>query len=211
MSLAFAMQDDELDAEETGPTRRCAATGVVQAKEQMIRFVVAPDGTATPDIAERLPGRGVWVTADAKALALAVKKNAFARSAKQAVIVPANLAGQVRDLLVRQLVDLLGLARRAGELTAGRDKVEEALARGSAQIAVLLEAADGSETERARLRRQAPGATVVASLDGATLARALGREGVVVHAVVRSGRLAERIVAAATRLAGLDAPHEERA
>jgi predicted RNA-binding protein YlxR (DUF448 family) len=205
------MHDTDLDAEETGPTRRCAATGVVQAKERMIRFVVAPDGTATPDIAERLPGRGVWVTADAKALALATKKNAFARSAKQAVIVPNDLAAQVRDLLVRQLTDLLGLARRAGELTAGRDKVEEALARGSAQIAVLLEAADGSETERARLRAKAPGATVVASLDGATLARALGREGVVVHAVVKSGRLADRIVATATRLAGLDAPHEERA
>lgn len=211
MSLAFAMDDTDLDAEETGPTRRCAATGVVQAKDRMIRFVVAPDGTATPDIAERLPGRGVWVTADATALALAAKKNAFARSAKQAVTVPANLSGQVRDLLVRQLVDLLGLARRAGELTAGRDKVEEALVRSISSVAVLLEASDGSETERARLRAKAPGATVVASLDGASLARALGREGVVVHAVVRSGRLAERIVATARKLAGLDAPHEERA
>ncbi len=214
MSLAFVMTDEsdaaETGAEETGPTRRCAATGIVQAKEKMIRFVVAPDGTATPDVAERLPGRGVWITADAKALALATKKNAFARSAKQAVTVPDNLSGQVRDLLVRQLVDLLGLARRAGELTAGRDKVEEALARGPT-IAVLLEAVDGSVNERSRLRAKAPGATVVAVLDGATLARALGREGVVVHAVVRSGRLAERIVAAATRLAGLDAPHEERA
>jgi predicted RNA-binding protein YlxR (DUF448 family) len=215
VSLAFAQKiamsdDDDLDAEETGPTRRCAATGVVQAKERMIRFVVAPDGTATPDVAERLPGRGVWITADANALALATKKNAFARSTRQPVTVPADLAGQVRTLLVRQLVDLLGLARRAGELTAGRDKVEEALSRGPS-IAVLLEAADGSPTERARLRAKAPGATVVASLDGATLARALGREGVVVHAVVRSGRLADRIVAAATRLAGLDAPHEERA
>jgi uncharacterized protein len=214
VSLAFAqrsvMTDDDVpDAEEAGPTRRCAATGVVQAKDGMIRFVVAPDGTATPDIAERLPGRGVWISANKDALAVAAKKNVFARSAKRPVVVPGDLTAQVRTLLERQLVDLLGLARRAGELTAGRDKVEEALRRGP--VAVLIEAADGSAIERARLRAKAPGAEIVASLDGAMLAHALGREGVVVHAVVKAGRLADRIGATARKLAGLNAPREERA
>ena len=40
--------------------RKCIATGEVRPKDELIRFVIAPDGTVTPDIAGKLPGRGLW-------------------------------------------------------------------------------------------------------------------------------------------------------
>jgi len=71
--------------------RRCIATGETQPKAGLIRFVVSPDGLVVPDVLEKLPGRGIWVSADADALALAIKKNLFSRSAKQQVQLPDDL------------------------------------------------------------------------------------------------------------------------
>ena len=66
-----------------GPERKCIATGEVAPKRGLIRFVVSPDGVVVPDVLERLPGRGIWVSADRAALDLAVKKNLFSRAARQ--------------------------------------------------------------------------------------------------------------------------------
>ena len=54
------------------PERRCIATGEVQPKRGLIRFAVSPDGIIVPDVLEKLPGRGIWVSADRAALELAV-------------------------------------------------------------------------------------------------------------------------------------------
>ena len=62
-----------------GPDRKCIATGEVQPKYGLIRFVAGPDGQIVPDVLGKLPGRGVYVAADRAALELAVKKKLFAR------------------------------------------------------------------------------------------------------------------------------------
>jgi len=56
----------------TGPLRTCIATGEEGAPERMIRFVVGPDGEVVPDLARRLPGRGMWVRAERAAVVIAV-------------------------------------------------------------------------------------------------------------------------------------------
>jgi predicted RNA-binding protein YlxR (DUF448 family) len=48
---------------ETGPLRRCIVTRQRLPKEKMIRFVVGPDRRVVPDLAGRLPGRGIWLSA----------------------------------------------------------------------------------------------------------------------------------------------------
>ncbi len=48
--------------------RRCIVTGEVTPKEGLIRFVVGPDNQVVPDVLEKLPGRGMWVTATRDAL-----------------------------------------------------------------------------------------------------------------------------------------------
>ena len=56
--------------------------------------------TVTPDVAEKLPGRGVWIKADRLVLEDAVKKKAFARAFKTSVTVPEGLPDTVEALLV---------------------------------------------------------------------------------------------------------------
>jgi uncharacterized protein len=53
---------------ETGPLRRCIVTRERLPKERMIRFVVAPDRRIVPDLAGRLPGRGIWLSASGDVL-----------------------------------------------------------------------------------------------------------------------------------------------
>ena len=69
------------------PERKCIATGDVQSKHGLIRFVVGPDGQIVADILGKLPGRGVWVSSDRAALEEAVKKNLFSKAARTKVTV----------------------------------------------------------------------------------------------------------------------------
>lgn len=203
------LEDDGLpavvDEKESGPRRRCVATGVVGDKDGMIRFVASPDGVVTVDLEERLPGRGMWVSADAAALALAVRRGAFSKAARRRLQVPADLAAQVERLLERRCLDRIGLARRAGQLVAGYEKVRDALKNGgvgrSGPPALLVEAADGSPEQRAKVTALAPRLPVVGLFAGDALADALGRE-VAVHAVVARGGLADALLRDARRLAG---------
>lgn len=190
----------------TDPRRRCIATGAVQTKDGMIRFVVSPDGGVFPDLEETLPGRGMWLTADAVALALAVKRNAFARAARRAVRPPDGLAERLDSLLERRCLDRIGLARRAGQVVAGYEKVREALKGGrvgrAGPPALLLEAADGSPEQQVKVTALAPRLPVVRLFAGVALATALGRD-VTVHAVMARGGLATGLLRDVRRLAGL--------
>ena len=49
------------DAEPTGSQRRCIVTRAERSPNDLIRFVVDPQGAVVPDVARKLPGRGVWV------------------------------------------------------------------------------------------------------------------------------------------------------
>jgi predicted RNA-binding protein YlxR (DUF448 family) len=49
---------------ETARERRDIVSGEVMAEQKLVRFVASPDGVVTPDIARKLPGRGIWVAAD---------------------------------------------------------------------------------------------------------------------------------------------------
>jgi predicted RNA-binding protein YlxR (DUF448 family) len=189
------------DNEETGPLRRCIATGESLDPGCMIRFVVGPEDRLVPDIAGKLPGRGIWVSAKRKALATAIQKRLFARAARRPVTVDPDLPALVERLVERQCLDTIGLARRAGAAVAGFDKVEAMLRKGP--VGVLIAAADGAADGRDKLARLAQNAPVVALFPAAALAEAMGREGIVVHAAIARGKLAQRLLAASDRLAGL--------
>ena len=172
---------------------------MVRPKAELIRFVLAPDGKLVPDLAGRLPGRGLWLSARRDIVAAAVTKRLFARAARQAVLVDDDLADRLEALLAGRCRDDIGLARRAGQAVAGFTKVEAALASGWA--AVLVAAADGAADGRGKLRALAPDVPRVEALTGAELGTAFGREHVV-HAALAPGRLAEALCADAARLAG---------
>lgn len=181
------------------PERRCIATGESQPKGGLVRFVTGPDAMITPDILGKLPGRGIWVSADREALALAVKKKLFARAARQPVTVPEGLADLVEALVTRRVLDLVSLANKAGEAVAGFEKARELIAAG--RVAVLLQAADGSARGKTKIRRP-DNAAYVGCLSAAEIGLAFGREHVI-HAAVAAGGLSRRVVEEAAKLARL--------
>ncbi len=136
-------------------TRKCILSGDVLPESALLRFAVSPDGVVTPDVRAQAPGRGLWLRADARALAAAVKKNSFARAARARVQVPADLQARTETALANAALDLLGLARRAGELVCGFEKVKGLLAK--TRPACLVEAADGAPDGRGKLLALARG------------------------------------------------------
>lgn len=170
----------------SAPERRCIATGEVRPVAELVRFVVSPDGVVVPDIEGTLPGRGIWVTAEAGAVAQAAARGAFARAARSAVSVPEGLDALVRATLARRVLSLLGLAKKAGRLVAGHAKVADAAARPG--ISVLFLASDAGEEGRRNTVALAArtGAPVIAAFSAQELGLALGRPNVV-HAALTAG------------------------
>ncbi len=132
------------------PERKCIASGETGSKTGLVRFVVGPDGQIVPDILERLPGRGIWVSADRDLVTKAAKKGLFARAARAPVMAPEDLADTVHDLLTRRVIELISLARKSGDAVTGYEKVKEWLVKGTARV--LIQAEDGSERGKSKLR-----------------------------------------------------------
>ena len=185
------------------PERRCIVTRETGPKSGLIRFVVDGENRIVPDLAEKLPGRGIWVSADAKALETARAKNHFSKAAKQAVTVSEDLPEQVETLLVRRMTDTLSLARKAGQAVAGYEKVRDWLDKEEA--AALLQAFDGSEGSKKKLRSPGKG-TYIDCLSANELGVAFGRE-IVVHAALKAGGLASLCLSEAARLKGVRRAH----
>jgi len=181
------------------PERRCIVTGQRQGKAGLIRFVAGPDGTIAPDILEKLPGRGIWVTADRDSLEQAVERHLFARAAKRQVVVPDGLIDEVERQLVRRVSELIGLARKSGAAVAGFEKVKGRLAEG--RVRVLLQASDGSSRGKGKLWTP-EGARWFGCLTANELGLAFARESVI-HGALASGGLADLVVEEASRLRGL--------
>jgi predicted RNA-binding protein YlxR (DUF448 family) len=186
-------------AEDAGAERKCIVTGEVQPKAGLIRFVIGPDGGVVPDVLGKLPGRGMYVTADNKALA-AASKGQFSRAAKQAVTIPDALAQEVERQLVRRVVDLIAMARKAGRAVCGFEKVKGWLA-GGERVRVLMQASDGSERGKTKLWTP-EGARYFGCLTAAELGLAFGRQSVI-HGALATGGLGDRVVEEATKLRGL--------
>jgi len=191
-------QEDRPEDPKT-PLRRCLVTGESRPKPELVRFVIDPEGTVVPDVAEELPGRGLWLSASRSMVEMAGKRKAFARAARRKVTVPEGLADTVARQLAARCVETLGLARRSGQAVSGFERVAERL-RGE-RAGAVFQAVDGAVNGRRRIRGLAADAPVVEVLTAAELGQAMGRERAV-HVFVGPGRLAERLRIDGQRLAG---------
>lgn len=179
--------------------RTCIATGEEKPKDELIRFVADPSGRIVADIAGKLPGRGVWVSASRDALAEAAKKSLFSRSLKQKTAADITLADQVEMLLKKRILDLLSLANKSGVLISGFAKAMEALT--SRKAAVWLEAIDGGDADFEKLSRLPHGLTPFREFTRNELGVPAGRDECV-HVVVLASGLAEEILKEMRRFAG---------
>ncbi|NWH09136.1 MAG: RNA-binding protein [Alphaproteobacteria bacterium] len=206
-------KNDEENAGDQGEgrERRCIVDHAVKEEGDLVRFVIGPEGEVVPDIAARLPGRGIWVTASRAALETAAKKNLFAKAAKESVKVPKDLVNLVAGLLHRRVLEYLGLTRRAGLIVAGFTKVEAALkdVRAKGRVIALLEAADGAMDGLRKLSavaaRERGDLPVLKVATAEEMGLALG-QGLVVHAALFDGGLARKLLSELRRRDGIAAP-----
>lgn len=187
---------DGLSRKKNETVRRCLVTRETLPMERLIRFCVSPDRVVVPDLAHKLPGRGMWVTADRELVATACAKGLFAKAAHAKAACPEDMDGLIRDLFVKRLQSLLGLAKKAGLVTAGFEKAAETLKKKKAVC--LLEAVDGAADGREKLERLRGGAPLIRVLTAEQTAEALGA-GICVHAVLKQGGASDLFVAEARR------------
>jgi predicted RNA-binding protein YlxR (DUF448 family) len=114
--------------------RRCLVTGILKPRTELIRFVIGPEDKVIPDLSEKLPGQGFWVSADPDSLQQAVKRNVFAKAAHKNAYPSATMAADVESLLRKRCLQLLGLAKGAGITTLGETQTEAALRAGKIDL-----------------------------------------------------------------------------
>jgi predicted RNA-binding protein YlxR (DUF448 family) len=179
--------------------RRCIVLGGEQPKNELIRFVVGPDGNLVPDLEAKLPGRGLWLSAQRDVVNTASAKRLFSRAARSKVEVPEDLVDRLEVLLVARCINLLGMARRSGSVVSGFEKVRAFLQGGKGGI--ILAARDGALGGRRKVRNLAPRLMEFDQLKMFELAKALGKE-TVVHVAVARGPIADRLAIEFGRLEG---------
>ncbi|MEE2689658.1 MAG: RNA-binding protein [Pseudomonadota bacterium] len=185
-----------------GGNRRCIAEGGCLSREDGIRFVVGPGDEVVPDIFAKLPGRGFWVGARRTLVERAVANNQFQRAARKRVTVPANLSDCIESQLADHCIDLIAMARRAGQAVGGFEKTRSLLLMGRSSFS--LQAADATGNARKKFRTFSRDVMVVRVLQAAELGRAFGRERLV-YVAIANGGLAQRLCMETKRLNGFRA------
>ena len=187
-----------------GTERFCVVTRSVRPIEDMIRFVIAPNGEVVADLKHNLPGRGVWMTATQSVLTTAINTKAFARGFRREVRLGANFVAGVERLLENAVLDALAMARKAGSVAMGFAQVETALRREPviALVHAAEAASDGVKKLDSALRqnRQVGTVAIIRILTAAQLDLALGRPNVI-HAALLAGRATEAFMGRLRRLA----------
>jgi hypothetical protein len=198
----LAIADPDLDngprTDRSATVRMCAVTRQVRPIDELIRFVVSPQGEVVPDLKRKLPGRGLWISASRQAVAEAVRRNQFGKGFRRAVRPAAALAADTEALLVRSVVEALAMAAKAGQVVSGFSKVEDALRQrqAQAQIQALIHASDGAADgirkldalvrQNAGINDESNQFPVVTALTSEQLDLALGRSNVI-HAALLAG------------------------
>jgi hypothetical protein len=181
-----------------GPMRTCIVTGAEETPDRMIRFVVGPDGDVVPDLARRLPGRGLWVRAERATVEQAIARRLFSRAARAPVKAAPELAERVERLLLARVLEDLARARRAGRAVAGFVRVEQMIGRRQVGLLVVADGADGDGLAKL----QGSGLPIERLGDPEALGGVFGREQTVYAAVAhddRSGQFIQRIAGGAAR------------
>jgi predicted RNA-binding protein YlxR (DUF448 family)/ribosomal protein L30E len=191
LAIADPADLDDGPRTKSGTARMCVVTRQVKPIDELIRFVLSPQGDAVADLKRKLPGRGLWISLSREAVAEAARRGLFAKSFKRTVKTPPSLAADTEVLLVRGAIEALAMAAKAGQTVAGFAKVEEAIKSG--RTAAVIHASDGADDGIRKLdgvlhKRDAvlTNVPVINELSGDELDLALGRSNVI-HAALLAG------------------------
>src|ERR1700688_1868073 len=142
LAIADPDLDNGLRTDRSARSRMCAVTRQVRPIDELIRFVVSPQGEVVPDLKRKLPGRGLWISASRQTVAEAARRNPFSKGFKRELRVAPTPAADAENLLVRSAIEALAMSAKAGQVVSGFSKVEAALEQR--QVRALIHASDGA-------------------------------------------------------------------
>lgn len=164
--------------------RKCIVTGDVKEKTDLLRFVVTPELLVVPDLSKKLPGKGIYVTNSRQALETAVQKNLFAKASKLKAKTDKTMVETVERVLQKRALDAVSLAKKAGILVLGLEKVLEVLKKG--KVAFIVEAKDAGDDGKNRIALAAKDLEVFRLFSVEELDKALNKVNTVHAALVKS-------------------------
>ena len=181
--------------------RTCIGCRSVHDKTELIRFVCDPSAQLQVDYRSKLPGRGAYTCVDRECVITAVKKNSFSRTFKRPVSSPdpeALLQVVVLSLQTR-ILNLIGIARKAGAVVSGSNSVLQELAKPSASLLVVATDAAAGTAEKILNRAKGSEVPFVKMFNKQTLGSAVGRDERS-HLVLTNKRFAKNLILEIDRL-----------
>jgi uncharacterized protein len=187
----------------SGPTRTCAGCGRKAPPSAMVRLAVGDEHPFfAPDLAGKLPGRGVWVEPKRDCIERAARRGGFSRALRREVRVdPGEIARSIQSAYEARLAGLLASARRIRAIGLGADASIESLEAGRAALVLFARDAAGRRDEIERLAKKID-CDVLVHGDKAGLGTLLGRAEVGVVTITDT-RLAHVVTEAVVRSAAL--------
>ena len=164
--------------------RKCVVTGEIKPAEELLRFVKTPDSRLVPDFNKKLDGRGLYVSNSNTLLKKALDKNLFIKSIHLFLKIPADFLEQVEHLLYQRGLDWINLARKAGALVTGFEKVKANIEKQ--KVAFVIEATDAADDSSHKIEVAAQNIEVLKVYNSADLDAALNKENTVYVAVLKN-------------------------
>lgn len=181
--------------------RTCTGCRKVHEQSDLIRYVRDPGGQLLIDYRHKLPGRGAYTCVDRDCILSAVKQRGFSRSLKQEVTVPEaeQLLEGVATSLKTRILNLLGMARKAGAVVSGSNTVLQELNKPTSELLIVaVDAADGT-AEKILNKAMRNEILSVRLFDKQTLGSAVGRDERS-HLVLTNKQFARNIILEIDRL-----------
>lgn len=170
--------------------RKCIVSGETAEKSKLLRFVAVPGGKIVPDFKKKLPGKGIYVTNSRAMLKTAVEKNLFAKAIKGKARAESGLVDMTEQVLRKRALDSVSLARKAGALVIGLEKVLECLKKNG--VAFVLEAEGAGEDGHNRVRLAAKNLKIYSLFSSEELDKALSKTNTV-HAAFAKGEMSRMV------------------
>ena len=163
--------------------RKCIVEGTVKPVAELLRFVEL-NNALLPDFNKKLPGKGMYVTGNRLSLTKALEKKLFNKASRHNLKIAEGFAEMVEDLIKQKALDSLNLARKAGALVTGFEKVKEAVKKN--KVDFIVGAADAGDDGKEKVAFFAKSIEIFNLFSIDELDMALNKENTVHLAVLKS-------------------------
>lgn len=123
------------------PQRTCMGCRTPADKDELVRFVRGPDGGICIDYRGKLPGRGAYTHVSRDCLVEAIRRRQFGKAFREEGIRADSeeLLRSLGEAIRMRILNLLGMARKSGQVMSGSNLVLESMEPGGTALILLAD------------------------------------------------------------------------